>query len=120
MSKADGQILLLVPELAGMELLKKNLPVEILDHAVFITGELGNKELFARWMDVWTGAKKIVIGTRAALFFPWHDLSTIILDDEANSNYKSWDMAPRLHTRDAAFFLTKHHNAQLYLTGHTR
>jgi len=118
-SEADGQILLLAPERAYLENLKMLLPRDIIDQAVFITGELGNKEMFAKWLDIWIGAKKVIIGTRAALFLPWFNLSTIILDDESNQNYKSWDMAPRLHARDASIFLAKHHCAKLYLTGHT-
>ena len=115
----NGQTLLLVPEIASLMNLKKILPAEAQDKVVFIAGDMGNKELFAKWIDVWTGSKKIVMGTRSALFLPWHNLRTIILDDEANQNYKSWDMAPRLHTRDAVIFLAKHHNAKLYLMGHT-
>lgn len=113
------QILYLVPELPNLEKIQKQLPENILQHAEIITGELSNKELFDKWMRIWSGEKNIIIGTRRALFLPWFNLKTIILDDEANLNYKSWDMAPRLHTRDAAIFLAKHHGAELNLLGHT-
>jgi len=116
---ADGQILLLVPELPDIETWKIIMPPDLLEKTIFVTGELGNKELFSLWMQIWLGEKKIIIGTRRALFLPWFNLQKIFLDDEGNPDYKSWDMAPRFHTRDAAMFLARHHQARLYLMSHT-
>ncbi len=114
-----GQTLFLVPEVTAVEKIKKILPENILAQTVVITSDLGNKELFARWLQIWSGEKSIVIGTRTALFLPWFNLKTIIVDDEGNPNYKSWDMAPRLHTRDAALFLSTNHGAKLKFLSHT-
>ncbi len=116
---ADSQILFLVPELKSVEKIKAILPNNILKKTTVITSELNEKELFTRWLEIWRGEKNIIIGTRAALFLPWFNLQHIILDDEGNSNYKSWDMAPRLHTRDAALFLSTSHGAELTLLSHT-
>lgn len=117
--KATGQILILVPEISSIEKIKKLLPETILDKTIAITGGLNNKELFSKWLQIWSGEKNIIIGTRSALFLPWLNLQHIILDDEGNPNYKSWDMAPRLHTRDAALFLSKSHGAELTFIAHT-
>lgn len=117
--KASGQILILVPEINSIEKIKKLLPETILNKTITITGGLNNKELFSKWLQIWSGEKNIIIGTRSALFLPWLNLQHIILDDEGNPNYKSWDMAPRLHTRDAALFLSKSHGAKLTFTAHT-
>lgn len=114
-----GQTLFLVPEVAAIERVKKMLPLNILEKVVEITSDLGNKEFFARWMQVWSGEKSIVLGTRTALFLPWFNLNKIIMDDEGNSNYKSWDMAPRFHTRDSALFLASNHCAKLKFLTHT-
>lgn len=114
-----GQTLILVPELTAITKLTNMLPENILNRVVTVTSELTNKELFTKWIQVWSGEKDIAVGTRTALFFPWFNLKNIILTDEGNSNYKSWDMAPRLHTRDAALFLSKHHGAELSLLSHT-
>ncbi len=115
----DGQTFILVPELASVSKIENLLPKNILKQTVAITSELSDKELFAKWLDIWSGEKKIIIGTRRALFLPWQNLKNIILDDEANPNHKSWDMAPRLHARDGAIFLAKHHSAKLFLLAHT-
>lgn len=116
---ASGQSLILVPELTAIQAVLDILPENILARAVAITSELTDKELFTKWLQVWSGEKDIVVGTRTALFFPWFNLTNIILTDEGNANYKSWDMAPRFHTRDAALFLSKHHGAALSLLSHT-
>ncbi len=113
------QSLILVPELTAIKKITDLLPEDILNRAITITSEANNKELFAKWLQIWSGEKDIIIGTRTALFLPWFNLKNIILTDEGNSNYKSWDMAPRFHTRDAALFLSKHHGAQLSLLSHT-
>jgi crossover junction endodeoxyribonuclease RuvC len=113
------QTLILVPEMSAIKKITDILPPEIVERLSIITSELNPKELFAAWFAIWSGEKKIIIGTRAALFLPWQNLEHIILDDEGNPNYKSWDMAPRLHTRDAALFLAKNHRAHTTLLSHT-
>lgn len=115
----NGQSLILVPELTAIKKIANLLPEDILNRAITVSSEMGNKELFAKWLQIWRGEKDVVIGTRTALFLPWFNLKNIILTDEGNANYKSWDMAPRFHTRDAALFLSKHHGAELSLLSHT-
>jgi primosomal protein N' (replication factor Y) len=117
--KADGQTLILVPELSAIAKITDILSENILSRVVVITSELSIKDLFNRWIQIWSGEKNIIVGTRTALFLPWFNLKSIILTDEGNSNYKSWDMAPRFHTRDAALFLSKHHGAELSFLSHT-
>lgn len=113
------QSLILVPEITGIEKIISFLPENLQSKIAFISSELSPKDLFAVWMQIWSGEKNIIVGTRTALFLPWFNLKNIILTDEGNPNYKSWDMAPRFHTRDAALFLSKHHSAQLSLLSHT-
>jgi primosomal protein N' (replication factor Y) len=117
--RASGQTLFLVPEVTSLEKIKTILPAESLDKAVFITSDLSPKEIFTTWIEIWSGIKKIIIGTRRALFLPWFNLTSIIIEDEGNPNYKSWDMAPRFHTRDAALFLSKSHGAKLTMLSHS-
>lgn len=118
-SRHNGQSLILVPDISSVKKIMDFLPDDILKQAITVTGEAGNKEQFTKWLQLWSGEKRIVIGTRAALFLPWFNLKNIILTDDGSSNYKSWDMAPRIHTRDAALFLSRHHGAALSLLSHT-
>jgi primosomal protein N' (replication factor Y) len=118
-SISTGQTLFLVPEISVIAKLTAQLPEDIINRTVIITSDLSKKEFFSRWLQIWSGEKNIVIGTRSALFLPWFNLQHIILDDEGNPNYKSWDMAPRLHTRDGALFLASSHNTKLTFLTHT-
>ncbi|MFH1292069.1 MAG: primosomal protein N' [bacterium] len=115
--KQRSQTLILVPEISAIN--KITLPKKFQDSVINITGRVSDRELFAGWLSILSGDKKIIIGTRRALFLPWFNLSDIFLDDEANLNYKSWDMAPRFHTKDASLFLAKHHGSKLHLLTHT-
>ncbi len=111
----QGQTLILVPEISAtsdIELFNELKPT-------IISADLSEKDLFDIWFKIRNEEIKIVIGTRRALFMPWSDLQTIVVDDESNSNYKSWDMAPRIQTREAAMMLAHAHGAQCVLTAHT-
>lgn len=115
----SGQTLLLVPEITAIDSIITALPSNISEKTVIITSEISTKELFSRWLQIWSGEKSVIIGTRSTLLLPWFNLRSIILEDEGNASYKSWDMAPRFHSRDAALFLSKSHGAKLLLLSHT-
>ncbi len=110
-----GQTLILVPEISAT--LDLNLSTEI--KATIISADITEKEIFDLWFKIRTEEIKIVIGTRRSLFMPWSNLQTIIVDDESNPNYKSWDMAPRIQAREAAMMLAHAHGAQCVLMTHT-
>lgn len=113
----SGQTLIIVPDINSIKT-----AVECLvnpSDATIIHGDLGDKEEFDLWVKIRTGNSGIFVGTRRALFMPWNNLCTVIVDDEANPNHKSSDMAPRLHAREAALMLAHAHGAQCILTGHT-
>ncbi len=115
----DKQCLILVPELHDVEKIRTLITLEQRTRVVTITSETGEKDLFDWWLRVWQEPNVIVVSTRRALFLPFNNLQTIILDDEGNPAHKSWDMAPRFHTRDAALMLSHHHGAQLHILTHT-
>lgn len=114
-----GQVLILVPELANIDAVIQKMPGEWKNQTVVFSSDLTEKLAFTAWMDIWSEKKRIVVGTRTALFLPWTDLRQIIILNEANFDYKSWDMAPRFHTRDAALFLARQHDCSLTLVDHT-
>lgn len=110
----EGQTLILIPEVSALFSFENISP-----DTVIINSELGEKQLFDIWVKIRSGKIKTVIGTRRALFMPWSDLRVVIVDDEANPNHKSWDMAPRVHTREAAMMLAHAHGAKCFITAHT-
>ncbi len=115
----NGQTLVLVPEIEDIELIRAQLPIEQQKTAIGFHSNLKTKEYREQWLSVWKGEKKIIIGTRQALFLSFYNLESIIVDNEGHPSHKSWDMAPRFHTRDAALSLAKYEGAKLVLTTHT-
>src|SRR3989339_697316 len=111
----SGQTLILVPDAKAAEDL--NFPAGL--HPTIINTDLSEKELFDLWFKIRTEEIKLVIGTRRALFMPWSNLQTIIVDDEASANHKSSEMAPRMQVREAAMMLAHAHGAKCILTTHT-
>ncbi|EKD43173.1 MAG: hypothetical protein ACD_72C00418G0004 [uncultured bacterium] len=111
----SGQTLILVPDAKAAEDL--NFPAGL--HPTIINTDLSEKELFDLWFKIRTEEIKLVVGTRRALFMPWSNLQTIIVDDEASANHKSSEMAPRMQVREAAMMLAHAHGAKCILTTHT-
>jgi primosomal protein N' (replication factor Y) (superfamily II helicase) len=58
---------------------------------------------------------KIIVGTRSALFLPFHHLGLVIVDEEHELSYKQFDPAPRYHARDSAIVLAGIHQAKVLL-----
>ncbi len=65
-----------------------------------------------------SGAARVVIGTRSAVFSPVQDLGLIVIDEEHESTYKS-DTSPKYHARDIARFRCAKNNAVLLLSSAT-
>ena len=90
------------------------------DNSVLWHSELTQKQKNAARLAVKTGQTKLghsqtqtIIGTRSAVFLPFDNLKEIIIEDETNPNYKSWDMFPHYDSRLIAQKLTEFFNAKL-------
>jgi primosomal protein N' len=113
----EGQTLIIVPEVGDIDRVKNYFTPKQQEQTITVQGSMGDKEMFTAWVAVWRQTAKIIIGTRTALFFPWHNLATIIVDNEGSESHKSWDMSPRLHSREAALMMSKFHGATVHLIG---
>lgn len=58
-------------------------------------------ERYDEWRRIRSGAVKIVIGARSAVFAPLENIGIIVLDEEHESTYKS-DMTPKYDTVEVA------------------
>ena len=65
-----------------------------------------------------SGAARIVIGTRSAVFAPLEHIGVIIIDEEGEHTYKS-ESTPRYHARDVAIQRCGSHNALLLMASAT-
>ncbi len=115
-----GQKLILVPEVHQVERTAQLLFGDgYEEHCTLLSSDTKPAAATKIWLAVWQGQPMTMIATRRALFLPWNNLEAIWMLDEGNPDYKSWDMAPRFETRDAVFFLSKHHEAQVHLLSHS-
>ncbi|HLD81903.1 MAG TPA: primosomal protein N', partial [Patescibacteria group bacterium] len=110
------QVLIVVPEIIHIETLR-GIAKDNKHVAVMVAG-LGKNEYLERWNNIQQGKTQIIIGTRIALFAPFKNLSTIVVDNEESQNHKQWDMNPRMHTREAAMMLGRIHECKLLATTH--
>jgi primosomal protein N' (replication factor Y) len=97
---AGRQVILLVPEIALTTQTVHRLAARFDDVAVIHSGLTGAKRANT-WSDIAAGRKRVIIGTRSAVFAPCPDLGLIVVDEEQEPSYKS-PRSPRYHARDTA------------------
>lgn len=119
LTKNKGQLLVLVPEVIDMAATVKLFPKTLRLRTRLLTGATTAPAQRGLWHEVWSGRPLIIVGTRRALSLPFTALRRVIMLDEGNPVYKSWDMAPRFETRDAAELLARVHGAEFHLVTHT-
>lgn len=71
-------------------------------------------ERLDQWDMVRTGAARVVVGARSALFCPVRELGLIIIDEEHEQSYKQGG-SPRYHAREVAAQMTRMNRCPLVL-----
>jgi primosomal protein N' (replication factor Y) len=112
----EKQIAILVPEIALT-------PQTILrflcrfpnKEIVVIHSKLSQTERFLAWRKIRQNIAKIIIGPRSIVFVPYQSLGLIIVDEEHDSSYKSYDQTPKYNARDVAIALAKQFKAKVIL-----
>jgi primosomal protein N' (replication factor Y) len=94
------QAIMLVPEIALTTQLVDRLARRFSDVAV-IHSRLTGVQRSLVWSDIALGRKRVIIGTRSAVFAPTRDLGLIVVDEEQDSSYKN-QQSPRFNSRDVA------------------
>lgn len=104
-----GQVLLLAPEIALVEMLyerlRQRLPYAIAKHH----SAMSDAARLAAWQAVQAGDAQILIGTRSALFSAFAALRGIIIDECHDQSYKQQD-GFHYHARDMAVLRAKRLN----------
>ncbi|UCE59334.1 MAG: primosomal protein N' [Phycisphaerales bacterium] len=103
--ESGRQAILLVPEIVLTTQMVQRLAARFADVAVSHSG-LSDVQRSIIWQQVARGEKKVVIGTRSAVFAPCPDLGLICVDEEQETSYKNLQ-APRFHVRDVAIMRAK-------------
>lgn len=97
----NKQVLVLVPEISltpqTLERFRARFSVPI----AALHSNLSEQQRLQVWLAAQAGMVKIVIGTRSAIFTPFHTLGLIIVDEEHDTSFKQQDRF-RYHARDLA------------------
>ncbi|MGB2838843.1 MAG: primosomal protein N' [Actinomycetes bacterium] len=87
--------------------------------AVVLTADLGPRERYRRWVSVLRGVARVVVGTRAAIWAPLHDLGLIVVWDDGDDLHAE-PRAPYPHTREVAALRAHQSGAGLIVGGYLR
>ena len=93
--------IMLVPEISLTPQVLSSFRARFGENVALIHSGLSSGERFDEWKRILTGAAKIVIGARSAIFAPLKDIGIIIIDEEHDGSYKS-ESHPRYNTIDVA------------------
>ena len=112
--KKGKSAILLVPEIALTPQMLRSFSSHFGDSIAVLHSALSMGERYDEWKRIRSGAAKLVIGTRSAVFAPVNDLGIVIMDEEQEDTYKS-ENASRYHARDVAKYLCVQAKATLLL-----
>lgn len=93
--------IVLVPEIGLTPQLIRRFMAQFGDCTAVLHSALSVGERYDSWKRIRSGAARVIVGTRSAVFAPARRLGLIILDEEQDDAYKS-ENCPRYHARDVA------------------
>ena len=99
--KKNKTALMLVPEIALTPVFSRRLRAVFGDEVAILHSNLSTGERFDEWRRLRSGAARIVIGTRSAVFAPLENVGLIIVDEEHDGSYRQHEM-PFYNGRDVA------------------
>ena len=88
-------------------------------HHVTLTADSGPAARYADFLAISRGARRVVVGTRAAAFAPVHDLGLVVLWDDGDDLYAE-PRAPYPHTRETLLLRAEHEATGVLLGGFAR
>lgn len=95
------QVLVLVPEISLTPQLLQRFECRLPVPLAVLHSALSARERLNAWLAARSGAARVVIGTRSAVFVPLHRPGLIIIDEEHDTSFKQQE-GFRYHARDLA------------------
>lgn len=108
-------VLILVPEISLTPQITSRFFNNFGDTVTVIHSRMSAGERYDSWRRVLNGKSKVVIGARSALFAPLNNIGLIVVDEEHDASYKSFEMIPKYNARDAAVVLGNIFNCPVVL-----
>ena len=84
------------------------------DAVAVMHSRMSDGERYDQWDFIKSGAAKVVVGARSALFTPAANVGLIVIDEEHEGSYKQ-DSSPRYHARDVAEWMMSRAGGALVL-----
>jgi primosomal protein N' (replication factor Y) len=116
--EAGRSALLLVPEIALVPALAREVESRFPQQCAILHSSLGAGERAQEWDRVRTGGVRVVVGPRSAVFAPLDDLGLIVVDEEQDAAFKQ-EVTPRYHGRDLALVRGREAQAVVVLASAT-
>ena len=108
------QVLILVPEISLTPQMIERVAARFgSDLAIYHSG-LNDQQKYEQYRKVMTGKAEVVVGTRSAVFLPFHNLGLIVMDEEQDTSYKQ-ENQPAYHCRDVAIWRGRYHHCKVLL-----
>ncbi len=76
---------------------------------------MSDGERYDQWDYIRSGAARVVVGARSALFTPLENVGLFVIDEEHESSSYKQDSAPRYHARDVALWMARRAGAAVVL-----
>jgi primosomal protein N' (replication factor Y) len=112
--KEGRTVLVLVPEIALATQIEAHFVSRFKDIVALLHSGLSSGERYDEWSRIYTGAAKIVIGARSAVFAPLANLGLVIVDEEHDASFKQED-GLRYNGRDVSIVRAKQSDATVIL-----
>ncbi len=106
--------IVLVPEIALTPQTVDRFRAVFGDRIAVLHSALTDGERYDAWRALRSGAKRIAVGARSAVFAPLERLGAIIVDEEHEASYKQGE-SPRYHAREVALVRARHAGAIVVL-----
>ena len=106
--------IVLVPEISLTPQTVRRFAGRFGDRVAVLHSALSDGERYDEWHRIRTGAARVVVGPRSAVFAPVADLGLIVVDEEHDPSYKQ-EETPRYHARDVAVVRARLEGARIVL-----
>ena len=106
--------IVLVPEISLTPLMVERFKGRFGDRVAFTHSRMSQGERLDVWLKAKYGEVDIVIGPRSAVFMPFENLGTIIIDEEHDDSYKS-EQNPKYDAIEVAVERCRQNNAKAVL-----
>ncbi|WP_443939552.1 replication restart helicase PriA [Pedobacter sp. MW01-1-1] len=115
LQNTEGQVLFLLPEIALTTQIVERIKRYFGNSIGVYHSKFNNNERVEIWNKVRTGAYRVLLGARSAVFLPFKKLELVVVDEEHEATYKQYDPAPRYQARDSVIYLAYLHSAKVVL-----